>query len=270
VSWTEHVAAWSRPPVDDVGYLPSSEMLAWSDGRLRRVIDEMRRTRYDGWRNHDGRWRDVMGLDELTDRDVLDFGCGVGVEALELALAGNRVALADISGDNLGLAARVRSLYPDVVPSPIDLYLVTDQPPYLDAPDGAFDVFYCNGVLHHVRWPRAIMERAHQLLRPDGEVRLMLYSDVGWRIATGTEPPDDVETDPSFERFVRFFDSVGTYADWYDRARLDSRFGDLFTVERFEYLTHDDRYLGAVLRRRDVGTNVDDPRRDRGTTSGSS
>jgi SAM-dependent methyltransferase len=206
----------------------------------------MRQTRYGGWRNHENRWRDVMGLDSLTDRDVLDFGCGVGVEALELALAGNRVALADISEDNGRLAATVLTIYGH---KPTDIYLVTDRYPFIDAPADSFDVFYCNGVLHHSDQPRALLERAHTLLRDGGEVRLMVYSDVGWRIATGTEPPADVTTHPKFNRFVRFFDAVGNYADWYSEARLVERFGDLFNVERCEYLTPDDRYLGAVLRR---------------------
>lgn len=247
-AWNAHVAAWSQPPVDDVGYVSSAEMRGWSDRRLRTTIDQMRRARYQGWRNHGNRWRDVMGLDTLTDRDVLDFGCGVGVEALELARAGNRVALADLSDDNGWLAARVLTLYDEL---PTDVLLVTDRPPYVDGEPATYDVFYANGVLHHCRWPRAIMRRAHELLRPGGEARLMLYSDVGWRVATGTEPPDDAEAHPAFDRFVRFFDAVGTYADWYDRDRLTDWFGDLFDVERCEYLTPDDRYLGAVLRRRD-------------------
>ena len=79
----------------------------------------------------------------------------------------------------------------------------------------------------------------------------MVYSDVGWWIATDTEPPDDVTTDPSFARFVRFFDSVGDYADWYNLDRLVDRFGDLFDVVRCQYLMPDHRYLGAVLRRKD-------------------
>lgn len=247
--WNEHVAAWSQPPIDDVGYVSSSEMLTWSDDRLRSVIDTMRKTRYTGWRNHGNRWRDVMGLDSIVDRDVIDFGCGVGVEALELAIGGNRVALADLSNDNGRLAERVLTLYDQ---RPTSVLLVTDQHPYVDASPSSYDVFYCNGVLHHIRWPRAIVERAWQLLRPDGELRLMVYSDVGWRKVTGAEPPDDVDTHAEFNRFVRFFDSVGTYADWYSEDRLVARFGDLFDVVRCEYLTPDDWYLGAVLRRRDT------------------
>lgn len=254
--WDSHVAAWSSPPVDDVGYLPSADLLRVSDVELRTLVERMRTTRYTGWRNHNGLWRDVMGLDTTTGKDVLDFGCGVGVEALELARAGNRMALADISGENIQLAARVLYLYRDEVVNAggalHTVYMVTDRPPFIDCPPAGFDVFHASGVLHHIRWPRAIMERAHEILRPGGEVRLMVYSDEGWRLATGTEPPDDVTAHPQFERFVRYFDQVGDYADWYSRQRLVDRFGDLFDVVRCEYLTPNRRYLAAVLHRKDT------------------
>lgn len=247
---------WSRPPVDDVGYIPSAELLAKPDSELRALVEQMRTTRYTGWRNHRNLWREVMGLDDPGGLDILDFGCGTGVEALELALAGNRVTLADITGGNVQLAARILQLYAgDLTHMPtIELRLVWDEPPYIDGEPGSFDVFHCNGVLHHIPWARQIMERAHQLLRPGGTARLMVYSDHGWVQATGTEPPDDVTTHPMRDRFIRYFDQVGEYADWYNRARLEQRFGDLFTVERCEDITPTGQYLAAVLRRKEVAS----------------
>jgi SAM-dependent methyltransferase len=241
--------AWSYLPVDDVGYIPADELLALDDGQLRNVAASMAATRYGGWRNHGGLWRDLMGLDELSGLDVLDFGCGTGVESAELAHAGNRMGLADISPANLELAARL--LHLSGYRGPLTLHLVQAEPPYLDAADASYDVFYASGVLHHIPWARQIMERAHALLRPGGQCRLLLYSDEGWRVATGTEPPEDVTADPSFLQFVRFFDGVGEYSDWYSAERLEQRFGDLFAVERCEYVTSDRRFLAAVLRRKD-------------------
>ena len=242
------VEAWSHPPVDDVGYIPSTELLALPDEQLLKTVEAMRRTRYEGERNHGGLWRGVMGLDELTGLDVLDFGCGTGVEAAELAKAGNRVVLADISPDNVALADRVLRLLGTPAAGRC---LVGMEPPYLHLLPGSLDVFFACGVLHHIPWARQVMERAHALLRPGGQCRLLLYSDRGWREATATEPPDDVTTHPQFWHFVRFFDLIGEYADWYDRERLEQRFGDLFTVERCEYLTSTGRFLAAVLRRKD-------------------
>ena len=233
--------AWSSPPVDDVGYLPASFMLNMTDDELRGLIRNMRVARYEGWRNHKGLWRDLLGLD-IPDRDVLDYGCGTGMEALELARAGNRVAVADIVPENVALARRVLQLHGFQARTWV---LSHGRRPY-----GTFDCVNLSGVLHHIREPRPVIERVHRLLRPGGEARLMLYSDIGWRIATGTPPPEDVTAHPEFWKFVRFFDAVGDYADWYDVTKLEDRFGDLFQISRFEYLTPDYRYCAAVLERR--------------------
>ena len=50
------VAAWSNPPVDDVGYIPSSSMLQYTDDQLWAMIEKMRWIRYSeqAWRNWEG------------------------------------------------------------------------------------------------------------------------------------------------------------------------------------------------------------------------
>jgi SAM-dependent methyltransferase len=242
--------AWSRPPVDDVGYIPSADLLGLSDDELAAVVAQMTRTRYGdgGWRNWKGLWRDLLGLDDLEDLDVMDFGCGTGVESAQLARR-NRVQIADIAPPNLALAARVMCLsgyWPTAV------WNVSGTWPFLAAPDASIDVFFCSGVLHHIPWARDIMLRARQMLRPGGQVRLMLYSDNAWRWKPGGEPPEDVSAHPDGHAYARAWDQVGEYADWYDRDRIERRFGDLFTVERCEYMCPRSEYLGAVLRRRDV------------------
>jgi 2-polyprenyl-3-methyl-5-hydroxy-6-metoxy-1,4-benzoquinol methylase len=249
LSWPDRVHQWSHLPVDDVGYESSLDLMKLSDNELRDLVNKMRKTRYGGWRNYRGLWRSTMGLDSTTDKDIIDFGCGVGIEALELALAGNRVSLADLSLTNLWVAQRVLRLFDC---EPAAMLQVFDQPPYFDYSPASTDVFYCNGVLHHIPWARSIMEAAHDALRPGGEARLMVYSDVGWRRATNTPPPVDVTTHPKFETFVRYFDAVGDYSDWYNSSKLESKFGDLFNISKFTYLTESKIYLSAVLNRRSI------------------
>jgi 2-polyprenyl-3-methyl-5-hydroxy-6-metoxy-1,4-benzoquinol methylase len=248
-TWDDHVTSWSRPPVDDAGYRSGTELMRAPSERLKATINEMHTARYStaNWRNTGNRWRIMMGLDSTSDKDILDFGCGVGLESLELAKAGNRVSIADISESNLDVAERVMDLFGF---AKAGRYLVTNEHPFIDAPENSFDVFHCNGVLHHSRKPREIMERAHELLRPGGEARLLLYSDRGWRIATEAPlPSGPVDEDSNFERFVRYYDEVGYYADWYNRDKLVRMFGDLFDIVKFSYITKDHRYLVAVLRK---------------------
>jgi SAM-dependent methyltransferase len=242
---TDHVAVreWVRIPVDDVGYVSSAELLQLDDVALRNVIDTLEVTRYTGWRNHEGLWRSALKLDVTRDAHVLDYGCGIGVEALQYAKAGNEVWLADIVESNVRLAERVLRLYgyepagSTVMPESYSSRLPKDV-----------DVVHCAGVLHHIRQPIPTMQRFAGLLQSLGEVRLMVYSDEGWRLYTGTEPPHDVTDDPMRETFLRAFDEVGMWADWYDEARLVERFGEWFDVESVTYLTPNRRYLAATLR----------------------
>lgn len=237
--------AWASPPVDDRGYFPDLDVLA--DADLIETVAHMRNVRFTGWRNHGGRWLDMMGLSLPSCADVLDFGCGVGLEAVELGRLGGNVWLADLVPQNTRLASRVMRLHGL---EPAGVLPVYDEPPYIGGLDEMIDVFHCCGVLHHIPWAEQVMSAAWRMLRRDGIARLMLYSDKGWRIATGTEPPDDVTAHPAFMQFVRFMDAVGEYADWYDFAKLQRRFGRLFRIGRCEYLTPDGRYLAAVLHKR--------------------
>jgi SAM-dependent methyltransferase len=105
-----------------------------------------------------------------------------------------------------------------------------------------------NGVLHHIEHPVPVVEQMARWLAPGGELRVMVYSDNGWRAATGTEPPADVTDHPARERFVRWGDELGDWADWYSEARLAERFGAWFDVERFRYIAGHGWYATALLR----------------------
>jgi len=251
VNWAEYVASWSQPPVDDLGYFKSEDMLAWSDFRLMDAIEGMRRARYEGSRNHGGLWRKLMGLD-LTGRTVLEYGCGVGMEAAELAGAGNNVVIADISESNMDLATRVMAL--TGAGRPTNRLRIGPDWPFIMSPPAAFHTVNCSGVLHHIRKARLTMERFHEVLKPGGELRLMVYSDEAWRIYTKTEPPGepDIEDHPKFQHYIDCMDGVGDYATWYDQAKIERLFGDLFEIDEYAYLTPDRRYCAAVLIRKDI------------------
>jgi SAM-dependent methyltransferase len=239
------VSEWSHPPVDDVGYISSDEMLGYSDRHLKRIIDQMEVTRYTGWRNHQNRWRSSLGLDTTRHKMVLDFGCGVGLESLQFAQSGNEVIVADISAANILLADRVLKLYGY---EPRASYVIDENHPFIPDLDTDVDIFYCNGVLHHIPYDVEVMTWAAEIAP---EARLMLYSDVGWRTAVGSPTPvGRACNDPRFDAFVRFFDSVGEYADFYSAMRIEVRFGLIWDLVEFSYICGDDRYCTATLRRK--------------------
>ncbi len=242
--------AWSSPPVDDKGYFSSKELLGYSDTELLALISTMEITRYLGDRNYENKWRKYLGLDDTFNKKILDFGCGVGIDALQFAKMGNKIYLADIVLNNIKLSQRVLSLHKFEADS---VNLITNKYPFVNISEKV-DVFYCSGVLHHIPYAREVIKRALELLTKDGEIRLMLYSDKGWEIQTETSLPpieQDITTHSSFNKFVRRFDGVGNYADWYNREKLEYKFGDIVNIDFCEYICSDDRYLVTILKPKD-------------------
>jgi SAM-dependent methyltransferase len=239
---------WLRVPLDGVGYVSTSEMASWTDDDLRDTVQLLERTRYgtDGWRNHRNRWRECLGLDSTHGKRVLDFGCGIGVESLQFAKSGNDAVVADINAASAATAKRVLSLWG----YPAEAVVITGAYPFVEC--APVDTFYCNGVLHHLPYAREVLLRAVELLRPGGDIRLMLYSDRLWVRSTGTLPAVDtpVEEHPKFQDFHCALDAVGGYADWYNCKKIEHRFGGFLAVEHCEYITADDAFLVAVLRPR--------------------
>jgi SAM-dependent methyltransferase len=105
------------------------------------------------------------------DARILDFGCGTGQMSLYLARARRVVIGADLTRASLELGeAAARRFQVDQVQ-----FVETD----LHRPglrEGAFDVVYSSGVLHHTPNPRAAFARLARLARPGGMIVLGLYN----------------------------------------------------------------------------------------------
>lgn len=251
----QQIEAWSSPPIDGVGYVPSKTLLEKSDDELRSIILRLEEERYDvkGWRNFNNKWRRAFGYETTQDKFVVDYGCGSGVEALQYAKNDNRVLVTDIVRDNAMLARRVLYLF-GFRPEWSVSYTVEGSKGRINrfAPPKDVDVFHACGVIHHIPDPAPVLEWASKTLKSDGEIRLMLYSDKGWEIATATKTPpieEDVTTNPNFEKFTKTFDAVGNYADWYNADKIEYRFPFL-KLEYFDYLCSDDAYCAAILKKK--------------------
>jgi len=117
----------------------------------------------------------VYRLAQAAGKRVLDIGCGNGYVLSRYAKAGAAVQGVDITDraveisqhrfSSMGLTGTFTRINGQVLPFD----------------DGAFDVVASMGVLHHVPDPDPLVEEAYRLLKPGGEMIIMLYYRYSWQ-----------------------------------------------------------------------------------------
>ena len=105
------------------------------------------------------------------DATVLELGCGTGQMSLFLATGDRLVVGADLTRASLELAADAARRF--------GIERVRFVETELRRPglrEGAFDVVYCSGVLHHTPDPEASFRAIAPLVRPGGVIVIGLYN----------------------------------------------------------------------------------------------
>lgn len=102
--------------------------------------------------------------------DVLDVGCGQGIDVCEYALAGATVTGIDLTPRHVELARQ------HLDELGLEGTIVEGDAEALPFPDSTFDRVSSNGVLHHTPdLPRALAE-IHRVLRPGGRATVIVYN----------------------------------------------------------------------------------------------
>lgn len=115
---------------------------------------------------------------------VLEIGCGIGTDGAEFVRAGADYFGIDPSERSSDIAAE-RGLT-------VAYCSGEELSPFID-PRGPSDLIYSFGVIHHAQDPKAIIRAARDMIKPDGEFRLMLYAANSWKSAmidAGLDQPE--------------------------------------------------------------------------------
>ena len=115
----------------------------------------------------------IMPLDRLQGKKVLEIGCGMGLHSETLVRAGADLTSIDLSPTSIeattkrlelkGLTANVRQA--DAENIPFD--------------PATFDFVWSWGVIHHSSRTARIVREIARVLKPDGETRIMVYNRLG-------------------------------------------------------------------------------------------
>lgn len=127
-----------------------------------------------------GRWK---------NKRVLEFGCGIGTDAIEFARSGAFVYAIDLSTHSLAVARqRLMSEGIPVYPEEgwqtgVFLRHANIQTMNWTLPEReSYDLVYSFGVLHHTPKPEWALVEARRAIKPTGELRIMVYNPLSWKV----------------------------------------------------------------------------------------
>ena len=127
--------------------------------------EEKRKFRYDLQDYMDESFR----FAEWGGREVLEIGCGSGVDTLEFARNGASVTATDMTDNAVNLTRELAQ------EAGLSIKVVQTSATELPFPDSSFDCVYSYGVLHHIPDIDSALTEVHRVLRPGGTVMVMLY-----------------------------------------------------------------------------------------------
>lgn len=107
-------------------------------------------------------------------RDVLDVGCGAGVEVVRFARAGARVTGVDTAPSAIALASQNASQ------QGVQARLEVADGEALPFPDASFDFVYAHGVVQYAADDRKVVAECHRVLRPGGLFVVQVYNRRSW------------------------------------------------------------------------------------------
>jgi len=111
----------------------------------------------------------VLNMFDFREKKVLEVGCGIGNDLLEIARRGGIVTGIDLSPSSLALAKKNFQLFK------YKGFFKTDDAENLSFKPKSFDFVYSMGVLHHTPDTAKTIKELYRVLMPGGQAVVMLY-----------------------------------------------------------------------------------------------
>lgn len=116
----------------------------------------------------------VVDFSAYRGKQLLEIGCGVGIDLVRFARAGAIVTGIDLAEVSINLAQQNF----DQNGLTADLQIMNGESLQFD--DNSFDVVYAHGVLQYTADAQKMIVELHRVLRPGGEAILMVYNKISW------------------------------------------------------------------------------------------
>ena len=153
--WQQHIhdLEITRHPVGSRGFFDDLDQYHFEKlHHLLELVD------FDGWRG----------------RDVLEVGCGAGVDLARFAKGGAKVTGVDLTTSAIELA-RTNFAQQGLTGQ----FEVADGE-HLPFADNSFDLVFAHGVVQYTADPQQLVRECHRVLKPGGQAVFQVYNRVSW------------------------------------------------------------------------------------------
>ncbi|MEO6223736.1 MAG: class I SAM-dependent methyltransferase [Vicinamibacterales bacterium] len=139
----------------------------------------------------------LIQFDEWMGKDVLDVGCGAGVEVVRFARAGARVTGVDIAASAITLAGQ------NLEQQGLSARLDVADGEHLPYPDASFYLAFAHGVVQYTGNDKGLVAEVHRVLRPGGLAIFQGYNRISWLHALSKvmKTPLEHEDAPVLKRY---------------------------------------------------------------------
>jgi len=139
----------------------------------------------------------LVDFDSYKGKNLLEIGCGAGIDLVRFARGGAKVTGIDLSKTAIDLACKNF----EQSAQNADLRVMNGE--CMQFADNTFDVVYAHGVLQYTADSAKMIDEIHRVLRPGGEAIMMVYNKNSWLnlMSNVTNVPLEHEDAPVLKKF---------------------------------------------------------------------
>ena len=139
----------------------------------------------------------LVDFDAWRGKDVLDLGCGAGVEVVRFARGGAHVTGVDIAASAVELTRQ------NLAQQGLSAAVEVADGEHLPFRDASFDFVYAHGVIQYTNDDRALAAEVRRVLRPGGLAVFQVYNRISWLHALSKvmKTPLEHEDAPVLKRY---------------------------------------------------------------------
>ena len=116
----------------------------------------------------------LVDFSSYSGLKLLEVGCGAGIDLVHFARAGAKATGIDLSATAIALARQ------NLEQNGLSAELSVMNGEAMQFPDNTFDVVYAHGVLQYTANARQMISEIYRVLRPGGELIVMVYNRNSW------------------------------------------------------------------------------------------